>query len=58
MSVLPVPEADEIAALCFSASEYGSYTARGPEDWLAGLPPALDPAGGYLQGLGVGLRRW
>ncbi|RVC56689.1 phosphopantetheinyl transferase, partial [Mesorhizobium sp. M2A.F.Ca.ET.046.02.1.1] len=28
-AVLPVPEADEIAALCFSASEYQSYTALG-----------------------------
>lgn len=30
-AVLPSPEADEIAALCFSASEYESYTALGPE---------------------------
>ncbi|UGY14263.1 4'-phosphopantetheinyl transferase family protein [Bradyrhizobium septentrionale] len=36
-AVVPVPEADEIAALCFSASEYGSYTALGPEDRLAGF---------------------
>ena len=36
-AVLPVPEADEIAALCLSASEYGSYTALGPEDRLEGF---------------------
>jgi 4'-phosphopantetheinyl transferase len=34
---LPVPEAGEIAALCFSAAEYGSYTALGPEDRLEGF---------------------
>ncbi|QOG22575.1 MULTISPECIES: 4'-phosphopantetheinyl transferase family protein [Bradyrhizobium] len=33
-AILPVPEADEIAALCLSASEYESYTALGPEDRL------------------------
>jgi 4'-phosphopantetheinyl transferase len=36
-AVLPVPEADEIAALCLSTSEYGSYTALGPEDRLEGF---------------------
>lgn len=36
-AVLPVPEADEIATLCFSASEYGSYTALGREDRLQGF---------------------
>lgn len=36
-AVRPVPEADEIAALCFSASEYASYTDLGPEDQLEGF---------------------
>lgn len=36
-AVLPVPEADEIAALCFSASEHGSYTVLDPEDRLEGF---------------------
>ena len=36
-AVLPVPEADEIAALCFSASEYGSYIALGRENRLEGF---------------------
>src|SRR4051812_45198568 len=36
-AVLPLPEADEIAALCFSGSEYESYAALGPEDRLDGF---------------------
>lgn len=36
-AVLPVPEADEIATLCFSASEYGSYTALSRADRLEGF---------------------
>jgi 4'-phosphopantetheinyl transferase len=49
-AVLPVPEADEIAALCFSDSEYravalaeapvrhrADYSALGPKDWLEGF---------------------
>ncbi|WP_245435614.1 4'-phosphopantetheinyl transferase family protein [Microvirga calopogonii] len=35
-AVRPIPEADHIAALCFSASEYGSYCA---------LPTEARPAG-------------
>lgn len=36
-AVLPIPEADDIAALCFSASDYESYAALGPDDRLEGF---------------------
>ncbi|WP_245494497.1 MULTISPECIES: 4'-phosphopantetheinyl transferase superfamily protein [unclassified Mesorhizobium] len=54
-AVLPVPEADEIAALCFSASEYGSYTALGPEDRLEGFLRRWTRLEAISKALGCGL---
>ncbi|RWP79960.1 MAG: 4'-phosphopantetheinyl transferase superfamily protein [Mesorhizobium sp.] len=54
-AVLPVPEEDEIAALCFSASEYGSYTALGPEDRLEGFLRRWTRLEAISKALGCGL---
>lgn len=54
-AVLPVPEADEIAALCFSASDYGSYTALGPEDRLEGFLGRWTRLEAISKALGCGL---
>jgi 4'-phosphopantetheinyl transferase len=54
-AVLPVPEADEIAALCLSASEYGSYTALGPEDRLEGFLRLWTRLEAVSKALGCGL---
>jgi 4'-phosphopantetheinyl transferase len=54
-AVLPVPEADEIAALCFSASEYGSYTDLGPEDRLEGFLRRWTRLEAISKALGCGL---
>ncbi|WP_318013421.1 4'-phosphopantetheinyl transferase family protein [Mesorhizobium sp. B283B1A] len=54
-AVRPVPEADEIAALCFSASEYGSYTALGPEDRLEGFLRRWTRLEAISKALGCGL---
>jgi len=54
-AVLPVPEADEIAALCFSASEYGSYTALGQEDRLEGFLRRWTRLEAISKALGCGL---
>jgi 4'-phosphopantetheinyl transferase len=56
-AVLPVPEADEIAALCFSASEYESYTALGPEDRLEGFLRRWTRLEAISKALGCGLRQ-
>jgi len=52
-AVLPVPEADEIAALCLSAS--GSYTALGPEDRLEGFLRRWTRLEAISKALGCGL---
>ena len=54
-AVLPVPEADEIASLCFSASDYGSYTALGPEDRLEGFLRRWTQLEAVSKALGRGL---
>jgi 4'-phosphopantetheinyl transferase len=54
-AVLPVPEADEIAALCFSASEYGSYSALGPKDRLEGFLGRWTRLEAVSKALGCGL---
>jgi 4'-phosphopantetheinyl transferase len=54
-AVLPVPEADEIAARCFSASEYGSYTALAPEDRLEGFLGRWTRLEAISKALGCGL---
>ncbi|WP_375783715.1 4'-phosphopantetheinyl transferase family protein [Bradyrhizobium sp. Pha-3] len=54
-AVLPVPEADEIAALCFSASDYESYTALGPDDRLEGFFRRWTRLEAISKGLGCGL---
>ncbi|MGY3483074.1 4'-phosphopantetheinyl transferase [Bradyrhizobium sp. USDA 4011] len=54
-AVLPVPEADEIAALCFSASDYKSYTALGPGDQLEGFFRRWTRLEAISKGLGCGL---
>ncbi|TPI40059.1 4'-phosphopantetheinyl transferase superfamily protein [Mesorhizobium sp. B3-1-6] len=54
-AVLPVPEADEIAALCFSASEYGSYTALAPQDRLEGFLRRWTRLEAISKALGCGL---
>jgi 4'-phosphopantetheinyl transferase len=54
-AVLPVPEADEIAALCLSASEYGSYTALGPEGRLEGFLRRWTRLEAISKALGCGL---
>ncbi|WP_245262219.1 4'-phosphopantetheinyl transferase superfamily protein [Mesorhizobium sp. WSM3626] len=54
-AVLPVPEADEIAALCFSASEYGAYAALGPEDRLEGFLGHWTRMEAVSKALGCGL---
>lgn len=54
-AILPVPEADEIAALCFSASEYESYTALGPEDRLQGFLQRWTRLEAISKALGCGL---
>ncbi|WOH67858.1 4'-phosphopantetheinyl transferase family protein [Bradyrhizobium sp. BWA-3-5] len=53
--VFPVPEADEIAAFCLSASEYGSYTALGPEDRLEGFLRRWTRLEAISKALGCGL---
>ncbi|MBR1205574.1 MULTISPECIES: 4'-phosphopantetheinyl transferase superfamily protein [unclassified Bradyrhizobium] len=54
-AVLPVPEADEIAALCFSASDYESYAALGPDDQLEGFFRRWTRLEAISKGLGCGL---
>ncbi|MER9668106.1 4'-phosphopantetheinyl transferase superfamily protein [Mesorhizobium sp. M0203] len=54
-AVLAVPEADEIAAHCFSASEHGSYTALGPEDRLDGFLRRWTRLEAISKALGCGL---
>ena len=54
-TVRPVPEADEIAALCLSASEYGSYTALGPKDRLEGFLRRWTRLEAISKALGCGL---
>nr|QIG92110.1 4'-phosphopantetheinyl transferase superfamily protein [Bradyrhizobium sp. 6(2017)] len=54
-AVLPVPEADEIAALCFSAADYGSYIALGPEDRLEGFFRRWTRLEAVSKALGCGL---
>ena len=54
-AVLPVPEADEIAALCFSASEVRSYAALGPEDRLEGFLQRWTRLEAISKALGCGL---
>jgi 4'-phosphopantetheinyl transferase len=54
-AVLPVPEADEIAALCFSASEYASYAALGHEDRLEGFLGRWTRLEAISKALGCGL---
>ncbi|WP_246773913.1 4'-phosphopantetheinyl transferase superfamily protein [Bradyrhizobium diazoefficiens] len=54
-AVLPSPEADEIAALCFSASEYESYTALGPEHRLEGFLQRWSRLEALCKALGCGL---
>ena len=54
-AILPVPEADEIAALCFSASEYESYTALGPGERLEGFFRRWTRLEAISKALGCGL---
>lgn len=54
-AVLPVPEADKIAALCFSASEYGAYTALAPQDRLEGFLRRWTRLEAISKALGCGL---
>ena len=54
-AVLPVPEAGEIAALCFSASEYESYAALGPEDRQKGFLQRWTRLEAISKALGCGL---
>lgn len=54
-AVVPVPEADEIATLCFSASEYGSYTGLGPEGRLEGFFRCWTQLEAVSKALGCGL---
>ena len=54
-AVRPVPEADEIAALCFSASDYESYAALGPDDQLEGFFRRWTRLEAISKGLGCGL---
>ncbi|WP_456732118.1 4'-phosphopantetheinyl transferase family protein [Bradyrhizobium sp. USDA 3364] len=56
-AVLPVPEADEIAALCFSAFEHESYTALGPKDRLEGFLRRWTRLEAISKALGCGLGR-
>jgi 4'-phosphopantetheinyl transferase len=53
-AVLPVPEADEIAALCFSASEYGSYIALSRENRLEGFLHRWTRLEATFKGCGLG----
>jgi 4'-phosphopantetheinyl transferase len=54
-AVLPVPEADEIAALCFSGSEHRSYAALDPEDRLEGFLQRWTRLEAISKALGCGL---
>ncbi|RWE84622.1 MAG: 4'-phosphopantetheinyl transferase superfamily protein [Mesorhizobium sp.] len=54
-AVLPVPEADEIAALCFSTSEYRSYTALGQQDRPEGFLRRWTRLEAVSKALGCGL---
>ena len=54
-AVLPIPEADDIAALCFSASDYESYAALGPDDRLEGFFRRWTRLEAISKGLGFGL---
>ncbi|MDX8493052.1 4'-phosphopantetheinyl transferase superfamily protein [Mesorhizobium sp. VK22B] len=54
-AVLPVPEADEIAALCFRASEYRSYSALSPQDRLDGFLRRWTRLEAISKALGCGL---
>jgi 4'-phosphopantetheinyl transferase len=56
-AVLPVPEADEIAVLCFSASDYGSYAALDPGDRLEGFLERWTRLEAISKALGCGLGR-
>ena len=54
-AVRPVPEADEIAALCFSASDYESYATLGPDDQLEGFFRRWTRLEAIFKGMGCGL---
>ncbi|WP_246787687.1 4'-phosphopantetheinyl transferase superfamily protein [Bradyrhizobium sp. CCBAU 53421] len=54
-AILPVPEADEIAALCFSASDYESYAALGPDERVEGFFRRWTRLEAISKGLGCGL---
>ncbi|MCP3416930.1 4'-phosphopantetheinyl transferase superfamily protein [Bradyrhizobium brasilense] len=54
-AILPVPEADEIAALCLSTSEYESYAALDPEDRLEGFLQRWTRLEAVSKALGCGL---
>jgi 4'-phosphopantetheinyl transferase len=54
-AVLPVPEANEIAALSFSGSEYESYAALDPEDRLEGFLQRWTRLEAISKALGCGL---
>lgn len=54
-AVLPVPEADEIATLCFSASEYGSYAALGQDGRLEGFLERWTRLEAISKALGCGI---
>jgi 4'-phosphopantetheinyl transferase len=54
-AVLPVPEADEIASLSLSPSEFGSYAALGPQDRLEGFLLRWTRLEAVSKALGCGL---
>ena len=54
-AILPVPEADEIAAFCLSTSEYESYAALDPEDRLEGFLQRWTRLEAVSKALGCGL---
>jgi 4'-phosphopantetheinyl transferase len=54
-AVLPVPEADEIAALCFSVSETRSYADLSPEDRLEGFFRRLTRLEAIAKAVGCGV---
>jgi 4'-phosphopantetheinyl transferase len=56
-AVLPVPEADEIAALCFSVPEYETYSALGPQDRLEGFLWRWTRLEAISKAMGCGLGR-
>jgi 4'-phosphopantetheinyl transferase len=54
-AVIPVPEADDIASLCLSASEYESYAGLGPQDRLEGFLQRWTRLEAVSKALGCGL---